>query len=70
MSHTLRDTLYRLLDAPGPSGFETEAADVWRDVASDFSSEVWSDVHGNSFASNGVETVSYTHLTLPTILLV
>ena len=55
MSQTLRDTLYRLLDAPGPSGFETEAAGVWRDVAADFSSEVWSDVHGNSFASNGVE---------------
>ncbi|MDT8436475.1 MAG: M42 family metallopeptidase [Gemmatimonadota bacterium] len=46
----MRDTLRRLLDAPGPSGFETAAAAAWRDEAERFADRVWSDVHGNSFA--------------------
>jgi len=53
MSTTLKDTLFRLLDAPGPSGFEVRAASVWRDVATEFAPHVWSDVHGNSFAALG-----------------
>ncbi|MCG8469467.1 MAG: M20/M25/M40 family metallo-hydrolase [Gemmatimonadetes bacterium] len=52
MSARVRETLLRLLDAPGPSGFETVAAEVWRDIAGEFADEVWTDVHGNSFASN------------------
>lgn len=51
MSATLKDTLFRLLDAPAPSGFEASAASVWRDIAGQFAHDVWSDVHGNSFAS-------------------
>lgn len=42
--------LERLLDAPGPSGFETRAARVWREEAETFADEVRGDVNGNSFA--------------------
>lgn len=44
--------LERLLNAPGPSGFEVRAARVWREEASGFADEVWTDVTGNSFASS------------------
>lgn len=43
--------LERLLDAPGPSGFEVRPARVWRDEAETFASDVDVDVSGNSFAS-------------------
>jgi len=43
--------LERLLDAPGPSGFETRAARVWREEAETFADEVRGDVSGNSFAT-------------------
>ncbi|MDX1494713.1 MAG: M42 family metallopeptidase [Longimicrobiales bacterium] len=43
--------LERLLDAPGPSGFETRAARVWRDEAAAFASDVRVDVSGNSYAT-------------------
>jgi endoglucanase len=43
--------LERLLDAPGPSGFEVRAARVWRDEAESFASDVRVDVSGNSFAT-------------------
>ncbi len=49
----MRDLLERLLDAPGPSGFEGAAAAVWRSEAEDFAEAVWGDVYGNSFASVG-----------------
>ncbi|MGH7710800.1 MAG: M42 family metallopeptidase [Gemmatimonadaceae bacterium] len=42
--------LTRLLDTPGPSGFESAAARVWRDEASGFAADVTADVHGNSHA--------------------
>jgi putative aminopeptidase FrvX len=41
--------LKRLLDTPGPSGFEAAAARLWRQEASSFA-EVSSDVVGNSYA--------------------
>lgn len=41
--------LKRLLDTPGPSGFESAAARVWREEASTFA-EVHGDVVGNSYA--------------------
>ncbi|HLV26352.1 MAG TPA: M20/M25/M40 family metallo-hydrolase [Gemmatimonadales bacterium] len=41
--------LKRLLDTPGPSGFEAAPARVWREEASAFA-EVSSDVVGNSYA--------------------
>ncbi len=43
--------LERLLDAPGPSGFEVRAARVWRQEAETFASDVSVDVSGNSFAT-------------------
>ena len=42
--------LERLLNAPGPSGFEVEPARVWRGEAAGFAHEVWADVSGNSMA--------------------
>jgi len=45
--------LKRLLDAPGPSGFEIAAARVWRAEAESTGARVTSDVHGNSLASVG-----------------
>ncbi|MBT8479033.1 MAG: M42 family peptidase, partial [Gemmatimonadetes bacterium] len=47
----MRDLIDRLLDARGPSGFETRAAAVWREEAATFADETWGDVHGNSFAA-------------------
>ena len=41
--------LERLLDAPGPSGFEVRPARIWCEEARSFA-RVWSDVVGNSFA--------------------
>jgi putative aminopeptidase FrvX len=43
------DLLRRLLTAPGPSGYETAAAAVWREAASEFA-EVSSDALGSSVA--------------------
>jgi endoglucanase len=45
--------LKRLLDAPGPSGFETAAARVWRAEAEGFADGVSVDVAGNSAATLG-----------------
>lgn len=41
--------LHTLLDSPGPSGFETAPARLWRKEAESFA-EVWGDVQGNSYA--------------------
>src|SRR6476620_6928025 len=51
--------LKRLLDTPGPSGFESAPARVWRDEARAFA-EVTNDVAGNSMAvvnANGTPTI-------------
>ncbi|OYV73199.1 MAG: endoglucanase [Gemmatimonadetes bacterium 21-71-4] len=42
--------LKRLLDSPGPSGYETAAARAWRAEAQTFADIVRSDVAGNSIA--------------------
>ena len=42
--------LKRLLDTPGPSGYESAPARVWRDEAKTFAAEVRGDVAGNSIA--------------------
>lgn len=42
--------LARLLDTPGPSGFEAEPARVWRQEAETFADRVDADVSGNSTA--------------------
>lgn len=52
--------LKRLLDTPGPSGFETAPANVWREEARQFAAEVRGDVAGNSIAvvnPNGSPTI-------------
>lgn len=48
------DFLKRLLDTPGPSGFEAAAARVWREEAGRFAERVEVDVSGNSYATVGV----------------
>jgi putative aminopeptidase FrvX len=45
------DFLRRLLDAPGPSGYEIAAARVWRDEAERVADRVDADVSGNSLAT-------------------
>jgi endoglucanase len=42
--------LEKLLNSPGPSGFETGPARVWREEAGRFAQKVWTDVTGNSIA--------------------
>jgi endoglucanase len=52
--------LKRLLDTPGPSGFEAAPARVWRDEAAGFADAVEADVSGNSYATlnaDGAPTV-------------
>src|SRR3989454_7037865 len=51
MTKSTLDFLKRLLDAPGPSGFETGPARVWREEVKTFAEEVTADVHGNSIAT-------------------
>lgn len=48
MSGPTQDFLKRLLDTPGPSGFETAPARVWREEVEAFADTVTADVHGNS----------------------
>ncbi len=44
------DFLKRLLDTPGPSGFEAAVARVWREEAQSLADRVEADVSGNSIA--------------------
>jgi endoglucanase len=60
LAQSTLDFLARLLDTPGPSGFEGAAARVWRDEARTFTNDVSGDVHGNSMAvanPNGQPTI-------------
>ncbi|MEO7965370.1 MAG: M42 family peptidase, partial [Gemmatimonadaceae bacterium] len=50
LSPTSVTFLKRLLDTPGPSGFESAPARVWREEASAFA-QVTGDVMGNSLAT-------------------
>ncbi|MFP4623851.1 MAG: M42 family metallopeptidase [Gemmatimonadota bacterium] len=50
MDERSTEFLSRLLDAPGPSGFEARAARVWRSEAESIADEVTADVSGNSLA--------------------
>ena len=50
MKQRIRDSLARLLDARGPSGFEADVAAEWRAIASTFAERTWGDIQGNSFA--------------------
>ncbi len=42
--------LAELLSSPSPSGYEGEAAKIWKSYAEKFADEVYTDFHGNSFA--------------------
>lgn len=44
------DFLRRLVDTPGPSGYESAPARVWRNEAESFADEVTYDILGNSYA--------------------
>jgi putative aminopeptidase FrvX len=50
LSSSSIDFLKRLLDTPGPSGYERGPARIWREEAGKFAAEVTSDVAGNSVA--------------------
>jgi putative aminopeptidase FrvX len=50
VDETSFDFLKKLLDTPGPSGFEAAAARVWREEAVGFADRVDADVSGNSTA--------------------
>ena len=43
--------LKRLLDTPGPSGYEGAPARVWRTEAATFATDIRADVVGNSLAT-------------------
>jgi endoglucanase len=53
-----REFLRKLLNAPGPSGFESIPAAIWREEAGKFADRVDHDVIGNSYASLQVEGAS------------
>lgn len=50
MHDDAKQFLFRLLETPGPSGYEREAGRVWRAEAERFGAKVWADRHGSSFA--------------------
>jgi putative aminopeptidase FrvX len=50
MKNESSEFLFRLLETASPSGFETEAAAVWRDEAATFADEVTVDSTGTSYA--------------------
>lgn len=51
MTMTSRDFLHRLLDSPGPSGFEIAPARVWREEMERVADEVRTDTRGNTTAT-------------------
>jgi len=51
VKQTSLDFLKRLLDTPGPSGFESAPARVWREEAESFAGDVRGDTTGNSLAT-------------------
>jgi endoglucanase len=55
-----REFLRRLLNAPGPSGFESIPAGVWREEAAKFADVVDHDVIGNSYATLRAESTDIT----------
>lgn len=66
MEQHTHDFLKRLLAATGPSGYEREAAAIWREEAETFADSVSSDVLGNSVArlhrDGGVKVIIEGHI--------
>ncbi len=50
MNKNSENFLRELLETPSPSGFEQNAAKIWRDRVKKYSDKLISDVHGNSIA--------------------
>ncbi len=50
MDQAKLDFLFEYLSTISPSGFEEDAARVWRREAGSFAEMVWTDIHGNSIA--------------------
>ena len=50
MREESKQFLLRLLETASPSGFETEAARIWRTEAETFADDVHVDTNGNSYA--------------------
>jgi len=50
MEERSKEFLKRYMETISPSGFEAEAAAVWREEADRFADRTWVDLHGNSFA--------------------
>jgi len=62
MDETRESFLYRLLDAPSPSGFETAGQRVWVDYVEEFADDVRTDAYGNAVAvyEGGETEVAFT----------
>lgn len=59
MDATARDFLRRLLDTPGPSGYEQRVQAVWREYVAAFCADIRTDVHNNVVATlNGTDAFS------------
>ena len=50
MDRQQRSFLERLMNEICPTGYEVDAARVWRSEAATFADRIWGDTHGNSFA--------------------
>ncbi len=50
MNEQSQEFLKKLIETPSPSGFETEAAALWKEKNRTFCDEVYADTHGNSIA--------------------
>jgi putative aminopeptidase FrvX len=50
MEERSKEFLKRYMETISPSGFEGEAAKIWREEAERFANRTWVDLHGNSFA--------------------
>lgn len=60
MEQTQRDFFRQLLNAPGPSGFESIPARIWREQAANFADAIDHDVIGNSYATLKAEGTDFT----------
>ena len=51
MNSDAKQFLFRLLDTPSPSGFETEGQKVWMDYVGRFADSLQNDAYGNAWAT-------------------
>ena len=53
MNDEAKQFLFRLLDTPSPTGFESEGQKVWMDYAGRFADSLHNDTYGNAWATLG-----------------